>query len=71
MAEFGCPPRFIAMMRQFHYGMQARLQNDGEFSDAFEVMNGVKQVCVMALTLFSMMFSVILWMLFRTVTLVF
>ena len=30
MAKFGCPPRFIAMVRQFHDGMQARVQNDGE-----------------------------------------
>ena len=33
MAKFGSPPRFIAMMRQFHNGMQARVQNDGEFSE--------------------------------------
>ena len=25
MAKFGCPPRFIAMVRQFHDGMQARV----------------------------------------------
>ena len=64
MAKFGCPPRFIAMVPQFHDGMQARVQNDGEFYEPFEVTNGVKQGCVMAPTLFSMM-------LFRTVTLVF
>ena len=56
MAKFGCPPRFIAMVRQFHDGMQARVQNDGEFSEPFEVTNGVKQGCVLAPTLFSMMF---------------
>ena len=60
MAKFGCPPRFIAMVRQFHDGMQARVQNDGEFSEPFEVTNGVKQGCVLAPTLFSMMFSVVL-----------
>ena len=60
MAKFGCPPRFIAMVRQFHDDMQARVQNDGEFSDPFEVTNGVKQDCVMAPTLFSMMFSAML-----------
>ena len=60
IAKFGCPPRFIAMVRQFHDGMQARVQNDGEFSEPFEVTNGVKQVCVMAPTLFSMMFSAML-----------
>ena len=52
--------RFTAMVRLFHDGMQARVQNDGEFSEPFEVTNGVKQGCVIAPTLFSMMFSVML-----------
>ena len=30
MAKFGCPPRYITMVQQFHDGMQARVQNDGE-----------------------------------------
>ena len=58
MAKFGCPAKFIAMVRKFHDGMLARVQDDGEFSDSFPVTNGVKQDCVLALTLFSMMFSV-------------
>ena len=41
MAKFGCPPRYIAMVRQFHDGMQARVQNDGEYSELFPVTNGV------------------------------
>ena len=58
MAKFGCPAKFIEMVRQFHIGMLARVQNDGEFSDLFLVTNGVKQGCVLASTLFSMMFFV-------------
>ena len=38
MAKFG---KFIAMVRQFHDGMLARVQNDGEFSDPFPMANGV------------------------------
>ena len=60
MAKFGCLPRYIAMVRQFHDGMQAGVQNDGEYSEPFPVTNGVKQGCVMAPTLFSMMFSAML-----------
>ena len=60
MAKFGCPAKFIAMVGQFHDGMLARVQNDSEFSDPFPVTNGVKQGCVLASTLFSMMFSAML-----------
>ena len=60
MAKFSCPAKFIAMVRQFHDGILARVQNDGESSDPFPVTNGVKQGCVLALILFSMMFSAML-----------
>ena len=60
MAKFGCPPRFIAMVRQFHDGMQTRVQNDGEFSEPLGVTNGVKQGCVIAPTLFSIIISAML-----------
>ena len=60
MAKFGCPPRFIAMVQQFHDGIQARVQNDGEYSEPFPVANGVKQGCVMEPTLFGVMFSAML-----------
>ena len=70
MTKFGCPPRYIAMVRQIHDSMQARVQNDGEYSEPFPVTNGVKQGCVMAPTLFSMMFSDMLTDAFMTVMLV-
>ena len=60
MAKFGCPPRYIAVVRQFHDGMQTRVQNDGEYSEPFPVTNGVKQGCVMAPTSISMMFYAML-----------
>ena len=60
MTKFGCPTKFIAVVRQFYDGMLARVQNDGEFSDHFPVTNEVKQGCVLAPTLFSMMFSAML-----------
>ena len=66
MAKFG-PPRYIAMVRQFHDGMQARVQNDGEYSEPFSVTNRVKQGCVMAPKLFSMMFSAMLTNAFQDV----
>ena len=42
MTKTGCSPRFITMVREFHDCMQARVQNDGEYSEPFPVINGVK-----------------------------
>ena len=56
MAKFGCPAKFMAVVRQFHDDMLARVQNDGGFSDPFPVTNGVKQGHILASTLFSTMF---------------
>ena len=65
MAKFGCPDKFIAMVQQFHDGMCATVQEDGQHSDPFAVTNGVKQGCVLAPTLFSMVFSAMLSDAFR------
>ncbi|BHF73193.1 hypothetical protein SprV_0401627100 [Sparganum proliferum] len=58
--KFGCPERFIQMVRQLHDGMMARVTDNGAVSGAFAVTNGVKQGCVLAPTLFSPMFSAML-----------
>nr|VZI06593.1 unnamed protein product [Spirometra erinaceieuropaei] len=60
MQKFGCPERFTQMVRQLHDGMMARVTDNGAVSDAFAVTNGVKQGCVLAPTLFSLMFSAML-----------
>ncbi|XP_076036018.1 uncharacterized protein LOC143021978 [Oratosquilla oratoria] len=65
MAKFGCPAKFISMVQQFHDGMYARVQSDGEYSQPFPVWNGVKQDCVLAPTLFSMMFTAMVTDAFR------
>ncbi|KAJ1140841.1 hypothetical protein NDU88_007179 [Pleurodeles waltl] len=57
MEKFSCPGKFIRMEHQFHNGMLARVLDDGDSSDAFPVTNGVKQGCVLAPMLSSMMFS--------------
>nr|VZH97019.1 unnamed protein product [Spirometra erinaceieuropaei] len=60
MQQFGCPERFIQMVRQLHDGMMARVTDNGAVSESFAVTNGVKQRCVLAPTLFSLMFSAML-----------
>uniref|UniRef100_A0A183SGZ5 Reverse transcriptase domain-containing protein n=1 Tax=Schistocephalus solidus TaxID=70667 RepID=A0A183SGZ5_SCHSO len=51
------------VMRTHHYlhdGMTARVTDNGTVSKAFAVTNGVKQACVLAPALFSLMFSAML-----------
>nr|VZI03353.1 unnamed protein product [Spirometra erinaceieuropaei] len=48
------------MVRQLHDGMMVRVTDNGAVSEAFAVTNGVKQGCVLAPTLFSLMFSAML-----------
>nr|VZI39499.1 unnamed protein product [Spirometra erinaceieuropaei] len=60
MQKFGCPERLTQMVRQLHDGMMARVTENRAVSEAFAVTNGVKQGCVLAPTLFSLMFSAML-----------
>ena len=60
MAKFGCPQKFVNIVRLFHDGMEARVKDNGQYSRPFPVTNGVKQGCVLAPTLFSMLFSAML-----------
>ena len=60
MAKYGCPDKFISMVRKLHDGMMASVRDQQELSDPFPITNGVKQGCVLAPTLFSMVFSAML-----------
>lgn len=57
LSRLGCPPRFVAIVRAFHDGMLGRVIENGDTSDPFPVSNGVKQGCVLAPTLFSLLFA--------------
>ncbi|VDL89238.1 unnamed protein product [Schistocephalus solidus] len=57
MQKFGCPERFIHMVRQLHDGTMARVMDNGAVSEAFAVTNGVKHGRVLAPTLFSLILS--------------
>ena len=53
LEKLGIPPTFLAILRDFHDGMTARVQAGGALSDPFEVNMGVKQGCVLAPVLFN------------------
>ncbi|XP_076437019.1 uncharacterized protein LOC143276417 [Babylonia areolata] len=48
LEKFGCPSKFITIVRQFHDGMMVKVLDDGDESEAFQVTNSVKQGCVLA-----------------------
>ena len=61
LARFGVSPRMLAVIRQFHDGMQAYVRlDDGECSDKFDVRQGLRQGCVLAPLLFNMFFTALL-----------
>ena len=60
MEKFGCPRKFTALVRQLHDGMRATVIDNGHTSDSFLVTNGVKHGCVLAPTLFSIVFAAML-----------
>ena len=60
LAKYGCPEKFISIVQQFHDGMRAHVQDNGDISEAFAVTNGVKQGCVLAPILFCLMFLAML-----------
>ena len=48
--ELWCSSSCVAVVHSFHEGMRAFVCVRGEFSDCFEVRNGVKQGCTVAPT---------------------
>lgn len=53
MEKFGCPRKFIAIVRAFHDGMRASVLIGGEETESFDVTMGVKQGCVIAPVIFN------------------
>ena len=58
LARAGVPEEMIAVIRQFHDGMQAQVRmDDGELSDWFEITQGLRQGCVLSPLLFNIFFA--------------
>ena len=54
------PPKFLRLITSFHKEMKGTVQYDGSSSDPFPIKSGVKQGCVLAPTLFGILFSLLL-----------
>ena len=51
---YGCPAKFVSILRQYHEGMETRVAVGGGESAPFKVKVGVKQGCVIAPVLFNL-----------------
>ena len=63
--KIGCPQRITNIIRAFHDGMKGRVYDNGNFSEPFSISNGAKQGCVLAPTLFGIVFALMLQYAFR------
>ena len=60
MENPGAPWLSQTILRQLHEGQQGQVKHNGSLSGSFPISNGVKQGCVLAPTLFSTFFSIML-----------
>ena len=54
LRRFGCPPKFLTIIRDLHEGAMARIVSQGERSEPFDVNAGVRQGCVIAPVVFNL-----------------
>ena len=68
LPKIGCPPRLQSMIESFHTDTKGTVQFNGSSSEPFEIRSGVKQGCVLAQTLFGILFGMLLKHAFDTTT---
>ena len=60
LERLDCPRKFLNMVIQLHEGQRGQIGLEGDLSEPFPISNGEKQGCVLAPTLSSIFFSMIL-----------
>ena len=60
LAAFGCPPRFVKIIQEFHEGARGRVAIGSEETGEVQVNHGTKQGCVLAPALFTLFLTVVL-----------
>ena len=68
LEKIGCPPTLLSMISSFHNNMKGTSNYDGATSEPFQIRSGIKQGFVLAPTLFSIFFSMMLSYAFKTST---
>jgi len=59
LSKFGCPPICLAILRDFHDDLSARVIYGGASSEFFPVHVGVKQGCVLAPVIFNIFMTAV------------
>ena len=65
LEKAGCPRHFVNIVRSFHDNMNATVREGSDKSSPFAVTSGTKQGCIIAPTLFSIFFSMMLHVAFK------
>ena len=60
LEKIGCPSKLLSVISSFHNNMKGTVNYDGATSEPFDIHSGVKQGCLLAPTLFSIFFSIML-----------
>ena len=60
LGKIGCLAKFVHMFKELHRNMKACVTFNGQVSEEFFIDNGVKQGDILAPTLFSIFFAVML-----------
>ena len=60
LARFGVPEKILTVIRQFHEGIRSRVRTDHrEHSEWFDVIQGLRQGCVLSPLLFNNLFAAV------------
>ena len=65
LEKAGCPKHFVGIIRSFHDNMKVTVKEGSDMSPSFGVTSGTKQGCIIAPTLFSIFFSMMLHVAFK------
>ena len=65
LKKFGCPEKFVNLIRSLHDGMVGTVNFNGTLSEPFPVESGVKQGDVLAPTLFALFFTAVFMVAFK------
>ena len=60
LPKIGCPPKLHSLIQSFHNNMKGTVQFNGSSSEPFGIHSVVKQGCVLAPTLFRILFALLL-----------